>query len=208
MASLPCQDAHVIHVGLTGGIGSGKTEVARRLAVLGAHVIDADVFAREALAPGSRGEAAVIAAFGPEVTDESGHVDRGALSALVFRDAAALQRLEGIVHPEVAQRSRAAAAAAEPGAVVVHDVPLLVEKGLGERYDIVVVVDAPDEVRLERLVQVRGMDPDDARARMAAQATREARIAAADVVIDNGGSLADLDAQVQELWWELRDRLD
>ncbi len=198
----------MIHVGLTGGIGSGKTEVARRLALLGAHVIDADVFAREALAPGTRGEAAVIAAFGPEVTDRDGHVDRAALSALVFRDAAALARLEGIVHPEVAQRSRAAAATADPGSVVVHDVPLLVEKGLGDRYDIVVVVDAPDDVRLARLVAGRGMDPADARARMAAQATREQRNAAADVVIDNGGSLSDLDGQVQELWWELRDRLD
>jgi dephospho-CoA kinase len=198
----------VIHVGLTGGIGSGKTEVARRLALLGAHVIDADVFAREALAPGTRGEAAAIAAFGPEVTDQDGHVDRAALSALVFADATALARLEEIVHPEVAQRSQAAAAALDPGSVVVHDVPLLVEKGLGDRYDIVVVVDAPDDVRLHRLVEGRGMDPADARARMAAQASREQRNAAADVVIDNGGSLSDLDGQVQELWWELRDRLD
>lgn len=198
----------MINVGLTGGIGSGKSEVARRLAALGAVVVDADVLAREAVAPGSPGEAAVIEVFGPDVVGTDGHLDRGRLAERVFSDPDALAQLEAIVHPQVAERSAAAAAQAPPGTVVIHDVPLLVEKDLADRYDLVVVVDAPDELRLERLVGGRGMTEAEARARMAAQGDRDTRLAAADVVIDNSGDLTDLDGQVEELWWELRDRLD
>jgi len=192
----------MLRVGLTGGIGSGKSEVSRRLAALGAVVIDADRLAREVVEPGTDGYDAVLAAYGREVVAPDGGLDRAALARIVFADEQARRRLEAIVHPRVraeAARREAQAAAADPAAVVVHDVPLLVESGQSNGYDVVIVVDAPDEVRLARLVHQRGMSPAEAAARLAAQATRAQRLAAADVVIDNSGSLDQLDDAVRRV---------
>jgi len=198
-------------VGLTGGIGSGKSEVSRRLAAHGAMVVDADLLAREVVAAGSDGFAEVVAAFGPDVVGVDGELDRAALGRQVFGDQAARHRLEQIVHPRV--RLRAAEIEAEIEAemqppagadvVVVHDVPLLVETGQHGGFDVVVVVDASDEIRLDRLVPGRGMDPDEARGRIASQAGRAERLAAADLVVSNDGDLADLDAAVDALWVDL-----
>jgi len=194
----------VLNVGLTGGIGSGKSEVARRLAAYGALVVDADALAREVVAPGTPGLRAVVEAFGAQVLRPDGSLDRERLADTVFSDAAARRRLESIVHPLVAARTAEITAAAPRGAVVVHDIPLLVEQGLAARYDVVVVVDAAEETQLARLMASRGMSAEAARARLAAQATREQRLAGADVVISNDGSLEDLDRQVEELWARLR----
>lgn len=193
----------MLRVGLTGGIGSGKSEVTRRLGDRGAVVVDADVIAREVVAVGTPGLAEVVAAFGTEVLAEDGSLDRPRLGRLVFGDDDARRRLEAVVHPRVRARRAEIVAEAPADAVVVEDVPLLVEGGLHRDYDLVVVVDAPDEVRLDRLVRLRGMSDEDARARIAAQASRDERLAVADVVIDNGGDLADLDAQVEALWARL-----
>ena len=190
----------MITVGLTGGIGSGKSEVARRLAALGALVIDADALAREAVAPGSDGLAQVVAHFGAEVLAPDGSLDRPALGRVVFADPEKLAALNAIVHPYVGRRSAQLMAAAPEDGVVVYDVPLLVENHLEGAYDVVVVVDASEATQLARLTGTRGMSEADARARMAAQATREQRRAVADVVIDNDGDLAALDAQVGRLW--------
>lgn len=192
-----------LHVGLTGGIGSGKSEVARLLAARGAVVVDSDVLAREVVAPGTDGLTEVVAAFGPEVLTPAGELNRPALGRLVFADPSARARLEGIVHPRVRRRAAEIAAAAAADAVVVHDVPLLVETGQQDRFDEVVVVDVPEEVQVDRLVRVRGMDEGDARARIAAQASRTDRLAAATVVIDNSGSLGALRARVDEVWDDL-----
>jgi len=197
----------VLTVGLTGGIGAGKSEVTRMLADLGAIVVDADHLAREALAPGSAGLAQVVDSFGAGVLADDGQLHRARLADLVFQDDGARRRLEEIVHPIVASRAGDLLAAAPPGSVVVHDVPLLVEKDLAGGYDLVVVVEAPEELRLRRVVASRGLSPDAVRARMAAQASPESRLAVADVVIDNSGSLEDLQAQVGELWTEITSRL-
>ena len=197
------QTPRVLRVGLTGGIGSGKSEVARLLASYGALVIDSDTLAREVVAPGTPGLAAVIDAFGQEYLTEAGALDRERLAALVFHDAAARERLNAIVHPLVAQAAAERLAGAPHDAVVVHDVPLLVETGMARLFDVVVVVDAPRELQLERLVARRGMARADAEARVGAQATREERLAAADHVIANDGSLADLGERVAALWREL-----
>lgn len=194
----------MLDVGLTGGIGSGKSTVARLLAALGAVVIDADELAREAVAPGTPGLAQVVADLGPSVLADDGSLDRQAVAAIVFADPAALARLEAVVHPVVAKLTAQRRAAAAADAVVIHDVPLLAEGRLSDRYDLVVVVDAADAVRLRRLV-ARGMAPDDARARMAAQAGRTERLAVADVVIRNDGDLAGLESQVEALWRRLSD---
>jgi dephospho-CoA kinase len=195
-----------VKVGLTGGIGAGKSEVSARLAALGAVIIDADAVAREVVAPGTPGLAAVTAAFGPGVLAVDGSLDRPRLGEIVFADAGLLTQLNAIVHPLVSQRMLQLEAEAPPGAVVVHDVPLLAENGLAVLYDVVVVVDVPAEVQLDRLVRLRRMPADQARARLAAQASREQRLAIADIVVDNSGPLADLDAQVKGLWEELRRR--
>jgi dephospho-CoA kinase len=189
-------------VGLTGGIGAGKSEVARRLAELGAIVIDSDRLAREVVEPGTEGLAEVVAAFGPEVLGPDGALDRPALGRRVFGDEAARRRLEAIIHPRVRARSAELIAAAPPDAVVVNDIPLLVESGVGAGFDVVVVVAASEETRLRRLARSRGMSADEARSRMAAQATDEQRRAAADVVLDNDGSLEDLRAAVDRLWYD------
>ncbi|HET9897247.1 MAG TPA: dephospho-CoA kinase [Streptosporangiaceae bacterium] len=208
----------MLRVGLTGGIGAGKSEVSRRLESYGAVLIDADAIAREMVAPGTPGLSQVAAAFGTGVLREDGSLDRERLGEIVFADAGRLARLNSIVHPLVGQRmaeleasATAADAAAqldsaEPEAIVVHDVPLIAENNLASGYDVVVVVDVAEAIQLDRLTRLRGMDAEQAQARMAAQATRAARLAIADVVIDNSGSLSDLDSQVGDLWSELRRR--
>jgi dephospho-CoA kinase len=194
----------VVLVGLSGGIGSGKSTVARSLAARGALVLDADVIAREVVEPGGPGFDAVVARFGPELVGGDGRLDRAALARIVFDDARARRDLNAIVHPLVAAETQRRAAAGPPGSVVVMDVPLLVEAAR-TGYDVVVIVEAPEDVRLERLAR-RGMDPDDARRRMAAQASDAERRAMADVVIDNSGSPDDLERQVVALWADLSAR--
>ncbi|HEX4470965.1 MAG TPA: dephospho-CoA kinase [Nocardioides sp.] len=194
----------MLRVGLTGGIGSGKSTASGRLAELGAVVIDSDVLAREVVEPGTPGLAAIRVAFGPDVITADGALDRPRLGEVVFADPERLAVLNGIVHPLVRARATAISAGAGSDAVVVQDVPLLVENNLAADFDLVVVVDAPDDDRVSRLTERRGMTTEDARARMAAQATREARLAAADMVLDNSGTPADLITQVDELWTRLR----
>ncbi|MGV9305102.1 dephospho-CoA kinase [Nonomuraea sp. NPDC004354] len=193
----------MLKVGLTGGIGSGKSEVSKRLAQRGAVVIDADKIAREVVEPGTQGLARVVAAFGEEILRPDGSLDRERLGSIVFADPDKLATLNGIVHPLVGERVARLQQDAPDDAVVVYDVPLLVENKLAPMYEVVIVVDAADEVRLERLTRVRGMSEQDARARIAAQAGREERLAVADVVIPNEGSLDDLDARVAEVWRRL-----
>jgi dephospho-CoA kinase len=187
-------------VGLTGGIGAGKSAVANRLAALGAIVIDADRLAREAVAPGSESLAEVVAAFGPEVLAADGALDRAVLASRVFGDDDARRRLEGIIHPRVRARTAELVAAAPPDAVVVNDVPLLVEAGLSPAYELVIVVLADEETRIARLSRDRGMTRDEAVARIRAQATDEQRRAIADVVIVNDGDLAELRHRIDEVW--------
>ncbi len=194
----------MLRVGLTGGIGAGKSTVAGRLRELGAVVVDADILARRVVEPGSEGLAAVVAAFGTGVLTADGALDRPALGRLVFADEAARGRLNAILHPRIAALTAREVEAAPADAVVVHDVPLLVENGLGPNYQLVLVVDAPAAERVRRLVGDRGMEPDDARARLAAQAGDDARRAAADVLLDNGGPRGGVLAAVDSLW---RDRL-
>ena len=191
----------MLRIGLTGGIGSGKSTVSALLAARGAVVIDADRIAREVVEPGSPGLAAVVEAFGEQVLRADGSLDRPALAAIVFADPEARRRLDGIVHPLVRSRSAELAAAAPEDAVVVHDVPLLVETGQASSYDLVLVVQADPDVRVQRLVQ-RGLNEDDARARIGAQATDEQRRAAADVVLDNDGTPDELIEQVDRFWSE------
>ncbi|MGP3988044.1 dephospho-CoA kinase [Streptomyces sp. 3N207] len=193
----------MVKVGLTGGIGSGKSEVSRLFAECGAVIVDADRIAREVVEPGTPGLAAVVAEFGAEILAPDGSLDRPRLGSLVFADPERLAALNAIVHPLVGERSaelERAAREADEDAVVVHDVPLLVENGLAPLYDKVVVVDAAPETRLDRLVRLRGMAEDEARARMAAQAGREERLAVADIVIDNNGPLEKLAPRVREVW--------
>ena len=199
---------HMLKVGLTGGIGSGKSWVSARLASHGAVVVDADLLAREVVAGGSPGFERVVARFGPQVVGPDGRLDRQALGRRVFADAADLADLNAIVHPLVGERASTLIEQAELAGVpmVVHDVPLLVENGLANSYDVVVVVDAPVEVQLSRLVRDRGMSRADALARIAQQSTRDVRLAAADEVLDNGGTLDELADQVDLLWQRLRAR--
>ncbi len=202
----------MLRVGLTGGIGSGKSEVARRLADHGAVLIDADVAAREVVVPGSPGLARIAAAFGDGVLRPDGSLNRERLGEIVFGDPALRARLNEIVHPLVrewmaAAEQAAVRAAGPPGPVIVHDVPLLAESRGRAGFDVVIVVDVPPELQVERLVSLRGMAPDQARARRAAQASREQRLAVADVVIDNSGSLADLDRRVAAVWDGLQRRI-
>jgi dephospho-CoA kinase len=200
----------MLRVGLTGGIGAGKSAVSARLAGHGAVILDADKAARAVVEPGTPGLARVTEAFGPGVLSADGTLDRAKLAGIVFGDKDALARLNAIVHPLVHQHMRAAedAAIADGGddVVLVHDVPLLAEGGRGGEFDLVIVVDVPPEVQVERLSAQRGMPEDQARARMAAQATREQRLALADIVIDNSGTPADLDRRVAEVWSGLTQR--
>ncbi|MEV8564142.1 dephospho-CoA kinase [Streptomyces sp. NPDC051322] len=196
----------MLKVGLTGGIGAGKSEVSRLLASYGAVLVDADRIAREVVEPGTPGLAAVVEAFGESVLTADGTLDRPRLGSIVFSDADRLAVLNAIVHPLVRDRSAELESRATEDAVVVHDVPLLTENGLAPLYDLVVVVDATPETQLERLVRLRGMRESEARARMAAQATREQRREIADVLIDNDGPLEALEPQVRKVWAELSER--
>ncbi|MGW3334322.1 dephospho-CoA kinase [Streptomyces rubiginosohelvolus] len=193
----------MLKVGLTGGIGAGKSEVSRLLVSYGAVLIDSDLIAREVVEPGTPGLAAVVEEFGPDLLTAEGALDRPALGALVFADDGRRAALNAIVHPLVGARAAELERAAPADAVVVHDVPLLTENGLAPFYDLVVVVDASAETQLDRLVTLRGMTEHDARARMAAQATREERLAVADLIVDNDGPREALDARVREVWDEL-----
>ena len=193
----------MLKVGLTGGIGAGKSEVSRLLVEHGAVLIDADRIAREVVAPGTAGLAAVVDAFGEGVLSEDGGLDRPKLGSIVFADAEKLAVLNSIVHPLVGARSHELEQAAAEDSVVVHDVPLLAENGLAPLYDLVIVVDASPETQLDRLVRLRGMSEEDARARMAAQATRDKRLEIADVVIDNDVPLEDLERRVRDVWADL-----
>lgn len=192
----------MLSIGLTGGIGSGKSTVAALLVAKGAVLIDADLIAREVVARGSPGLTAVVAEFGPEMLTADGDLDRPALAAVVFTHDSARARLNGIVHPLIGVRTAELTAAAPVDAVLVHDMPLLVEGGLADRYDLVLVVATDPEMRVRRLVR-RGLTEADARARMASQATDEQRRAVADRVLDNDGTEADLAAQVDRVWEEL-----
>ena len=202
----------MLRVGLTGGIGSGKSEVSRRLAAHGAAIIDADQAARDVVAVGTPGLAKVVETFGDSVLRPDGSLDRPKLGQIVFADEAALGKLNAIVHPLIHQHMADAEERAirEGGdsAVIVHDIPLLAEAGRSrsDGFDLVIVVDVPTELQAERLTRTRGMTAQDASARMANQATREQRLAIADIVIDNSGSLADLDKRVSDVWADLRAR--
>ncbi|NLU74677.1 dephospho-CoA kinase [Streptomyces sp. HNM0575] len=199
----------MLKVGLTGGIGAGKSEVSRLLDEYGAVIVDADKIAREVVEPGTPGLAAVVEEFGEEILAPDGSLDRPRLGSVVFADTERLAALNAIVHPLVGERSaelERQAEAESAGAVIVHDVPLLTENGLAPLYDLVLVVDASPQTQLDRLVRLRGMTEEDGAARMAAQATREERLATADIVIGNDGPLEELEKRVREVWDELRAR--
>ncbi|MDQ4037845.1 MAG: dephospho-CoA kinase [Actinomycetota bacterium] len=191
-------------IGLTGGIGSGKSAVADLLADHGARVVDADKVAREVVSLGSAGLRQVVEEFGADVLGPDGQLDRRRLADLVFTDPPARERLNAVVHPLVAARIEAMLAEEEVGGVVVYDVPLLVEGSVQDRhdFDLILVVEAPEPIRIERLVRHRKMTEEQVRARMASQATDEQRRAVADVVITNAGSRSELQAAVDEVWQE------
>lgn len=191
----------MLSVGLTGGIGSGKSTAARCLRELGAVVIDADAVAREVLEPGTEGLAEVVRRFGDDVVGPDGTLNRAALAGKVFGDEAARRDLEALTHPLIAARTTQLCAVAGPDDIVVHDVPLLVEKQMGARYHLVIAVDARPEIRVARAVG-RGMSQSDVRARMDHQASDAARAAAADVVLDNNGGHEDLSATATRVWNE------
>jgi len=195
-----------VRVGLTGGIASGKSTVSAILAELGAVVIDADALAREVVARGTPGLDAVVAEFGAGLLTPEGDLDRPAMGALVFSDPGARKRLEGIVHPLVHQRAAQLEAEAPPDAVVVHDIPLLAEGGRGGSFDAVIVVDAPPELQVSRMVEDRAWTREDAESRIAAQASRADRLAIATYVVDNTGTIADLREQVERIYTTLAGR--
>jgi len=200
----------VFRVGLTGNIASGKSTVARVWQRLGAPVIDADVLARRAVAPGSVGLRRIVETFGPGVLDEAGRLDRAALRDIVFRDPEARAKLEAIVHPEVGRLRREEEARLEAAGekIVVHDIPLLFEAGLDEEFDAIVLVDAPERVRLERLMRDRGLTEDEARRMIDAQMPSSQKRDRADYVIENEGTLEALERAAEEVWRELRRRAD
>jgi dephospho-CoA kinase len=191
----------VLRIGLTGGIGSGKSTVSALLAARGAVIVDADRIAREVVEPGTPGLTRIVEAFGEGVLAPDGSLDRAALAAVVFAEPEARRQLDGIVHPLVRARAAELARAAPPDAAAVNDVPLLVETGQASSYDLVLVVQADPATRVSRLVQ-RGLTAEDARARMEAQASDEERRAVADVVLDNSGTPEDLAEQVDRFWTE------
>jgi dephospho-CoA kinase len=199
-----CDHDGVLRIGLTGGIGAGKSVVAARLGELGALVIDADRIAREVVEPGTSGLAAVVETFGESILTADGSLDRAALGRIVFADGQRRRQLDDLLHPLIARRTDELVRRAEPGVVLVHDVPLLVEKGMAAGYDLVIVVHAPQEERVRRLVRDRGMAPQEARARIDSQADDERRRAVADVWLENTGSIERLRAGVDALW---RDRI-
>lgn len=189
-------------IGLTGNIAAGKSAVAARLSALGAHLVDADLLAREAVAPGSPALETIVARWGPAMLTPAGTLDRAALRRIVFADAAERAALDAIVHPEVARRRETAVAAAEAAGadVVVCDIPLLFEAGLEDTVDAVILVDAPEAVRRERLIRDRGLSPAEADAMIAAQMPSERKRARADYIIENAGTRDELIARVDALW--------
>lgn len=195
-----------VRVGLTGGIASGKSTVSALLTELGAVVIDADALAREVVARGTPGLDAVVAEFGPGILTPEGDLDRPAMGALVFSDPGARKRLEAIVHPLVHQRGAQLEAEAPADAVVVHDIPLLAEGDRAGSFDAIIVVDAPVDLQVSRMVEDRGWTSQDAESRIAAQATRAERLAIATYVIDNTGTLEELREQVERVYAALTDR--
>jgi dephospho-CoA kinase len=195
---------HRRRIGLTGGIASGKSTVSEMLAAKGALVIDADQLARDVVAPGTDGLAEVREAFGSDMTVPDGSLDRGKLGSVVFADPVKREQLEAIIHPLVRSEAARLEAAAAHDQVVIHDIPLLVETGQQDVFEIVIVVDALPEVQLDRLVRLRGMTEQQARQRIAAQSDRVRRRAAATEVIENNGSIADLQAAVDRLWDRLQ----
>ncbi len=196
-----------MRVGLTGGVASGKSTVAAELDALGATVIDADQLAKEVVARGTPGLEAVVEAFGSEILTPEGDLDRPAMGRVVFGDEEQRRRLEGIVHPLVFERYAELEEAARPGDVVVHDIPLLVESGRAAEFDAVLVVEVPEHVQVERMTDERGWTEDDARSRIAAQATREQRRAVATYLIENTGTPEDLRRRVREVYAELTGRV-
>jgi dephospho-CoA kinase len=198
----------MLRVGLTGGIGAGKTEVTQRLAELGAVVIDADLLAREVVGPGTSGLDEVVRHFGTEVLTARGDLDRPGLAARVFEEADERRVLESIIHPRVRSRAAEMERAADPDAIVVHAIPLLVETGQAGSFDVVMVVEAPRGDRIRRLVSDRGMTEAQARSRIDSQASAEQRIRAAGVVIDNTGDLEELRARVDQVWADLVKRAE
>jgi dephospho-CoA kinase len=192
-------------VGLTGGVASGKSTVSAILDELGAVIIDADVLAREVVAPGTDGLRKVVEAFGRDVLTDNGELDRPAMGTIVFADPQKRRVLEGIIHPRVRERGAEIEASAGSDDVVVHDIPLLTETGQAGGFDAVIVVDVPTETQVERMVELRGMTREDAEARVAAQASREERLKIATHVVDNTGTLEDLRGRVTEVYRELRE---
>ena len=193
----------MLRVGLTGGIGAGKSEVTRRLAELGAVIIDADLLAREVVGPGTSGLDEVVRHFGTGVLGTRGDLDRAAIAVRVFDDPGERRVLESIIHPRVRSLAAEIEAAADPDAVVVHAIPLLVETGQAGSFDVVVVVEAPRSDRLDRLMRDRGMTEEQAQSRIDSQASARQRVEAADVVIDNTGGLDALRARVDQVWNDL-----
>jgi dephospho-CoA kinase len=194
----------VLLVGLTGGIGSGKSTVARLLERLGASVIDADQLARDAVAKGTPGFEAVVRAFGEEIVGPDGDLDRRALAAIIFADPERKSVLESIVHPEVARRfGEQVDELRGTDRVVVYVSPLLVELGLAPAFDVVIVVTASPHLRISRVASGRDLSPEDVRGRMASQATDEQRMEVAHILVDNDGSLAELEPQVDRIWSDL-----
>jgi dephospho-CoA kinase len=193
----------MIRLGLTGGIGSGKSTVAGMLAERGAVVIDADQIARDLVGPGGEALAELVTEFGPRILQQDGSLSRGELASLAFSDPRATERLNAIMHPLIRAEAERRIADSPTSAVVVYDMPLLVETGQADLVDVVVVVDVPEDVQVDRAVRLRGLDREDVLRRMEVQATRADRRAAADVVIDNSGDLAETQAQVAALWASL-----
>jgi dephospho-CoA kinase len=193
------------YIGLTGNIASGKSEVARLLAERGATIIDADVLARDAVAPGTPALAQIVARWGPGVLASDGTLDRGALRQIVFADRGELDALNAIVHPAVAalRAERIAQLRGKAAEMVVYDVPLLFEANLAQGFDAIVLVDAPEALRLERLVQTRGLAPDEAQRMIAAQMPAREKRGRADFVVENDGTLAELAERVGVLWEQL-----
>lgn len=199
--------AKILHVGLTGGIASGKSAVSQRLAEHGALIIDADQLARQVVDVGTEGLAEVVAEFGPEVVAKDQSLDRPALGQVIFDDDEARARLNEIIHPRVREAAARLRESAPEGSVVVEDIPLLVETGQQDRFDVLVVVKAPEAERVRRMSEDRGMDSAEAQSRINAQTTDQERAAAADVVLDNSGTIDDLNAKTDQLWDQLRTQL-
>jgi dephospho-CoA kinase len=190
----------VYRIGLTGGIGAGKSTVARMLAARGAVIVDADQIARDLVEPGGAALAELVTEFGPRILQQDGSLSRGELAALAFSDPRATERMNAIMHPLIRAEAQRRLAANPEARVVVYDMPLLVETGQADLVDAVVVVDVPEEVQVDRAVRMRGLDEEDVQRRMAVQASRADRLAAADVVVDNSGTEAQTEAQVEALW--------